>query len=391
MQLLDARTRTPGVRVRVRESGSNYNQTDTWEKEGFGSLCWKLEPFGDGDYTYTLPNPSNPPDPELAGAPYTAVIVKAGSVVESDPAYQANTVFMSPAAGSTVFADVNKNGISDPGGQGGGLLGDKSISHIILCVGDSEFPEIAVTTVAPTVAPTTTQPGATTTINPAGPTTTFVPRTTIVDATSTTVAGQAVTTTIAGQSTTTQPGATTTAPGATTTVAGQTTTTLAGATTTTPGATTTVAGQTTTTLAGATTTTPGATTTVTGTTVTGAPTTSVAGQTTVPGATTTSVPGSTDTPPIIIELEIEPGTPVPPVVPVELVVGTGTDTERVTVYVNTLVFDVAPLDDVATLDQLPATGVGRFSGYDRFGWVLLMLGLMMITSSSVLQRRQRRR
>ena len=369
MQLLDARTRTPGVRVRVRESGSNYNQTDTWEKEGFGSLCWKLEPFGDGDYTYTLPNPSNPPDPDFAGLPYSAVIVKAGSVVESDPAYQANTVFMNPAAGSTVFADVNKNGISDPGGQGGGALGDKSISHIILCVGDTEFPEIAVTTVAPTVAPTTTQPGATTTINPAGPTTTFVPRTTIVDATSTTVAGQAVTTTIAGQSTTTQPGATTTAPGATTTVAGQTTTTLAGATTTTPGA----------------------TTTVTGTTVTGAPTTSVAGQTTVPGATTTSVPGSTDTPPIIIELEIEPGTPVPPVVPVELVVGTGTDTERVTVYVNTLVFDVAPLDDVATLDQLPATGVGRFSGYDRFGWVLLMLGLMMITSSSVLQRRQRRR
>jgi hypothetical protein len=117
----------------------------------------------------------------------------------------------------------------------------------------------------------------------------------------------------------------------------------------------------------------------------------VAGQTTVPGATTTSVPGTTDSPRIIIELEITPGTPVPPVVPVELVVSTGTDTERVIVYVNTLVFDVAPLDDVATLDQLPATGVGRFSGYDRFGWMMLIIGLMMITSSSVLQRRQRRR
>ena len=100
----------------------------------------------------------------VAGQPYSAVIVKAGSIRESDPDYQVNTVFMNPTGGTEVFADVNRNGISDPGGQGGGLLGDKSISHIILCVGEGEFEEVAVTTTTSTTS--TTVPATTTTHTP---------------------------------------------------------------------------------------------------------------------------------------------------------------------------------------------------------------------------------
>ncbi|MGA0804737.1 MAG: hypothetical protein ACO3QU_07645 [Ilumatobacteraceae bacterium] len=206
-QLLNVRASDPRIRVTVRSSGANYNQPSTWANEGFGSYCWKIEPFADSDYTYVLPNPSAPPDPDYAGLPYSSVIVKAGSVVESDPAYQANTVFMNPAAGSTVFADVNKNGISDPGGQGGGLLGDKSISHIVLCVGDSEFPDVAVTTTTLAGGGGATTTSSTTSTTVAGGSSTS-------STTSTTVAGAAGTTT----TTTIAPGATsptTTSPGAT--------------------------------------------------------------------------------------------------------------------------------------------------------------------------------
>ncbi|MGA1630328.1 MAG: hypothetical protein ACO39P_08430, partial [Ilumatobacteraceae bacterium] len=53
-QLLNVRASDPRIRVTVRSSGANYNQPSTWANEGFGSYCWKIEPFADSDYTYVL-------------------------------------------------------------------------------------------------------------------------------------------------------------------------------------------------------------------------------------------------------------------------------------------------------------------------------------------------
>ncbi len=163
MQLLSATVEGGGATAKITSSGVDYNKPSVWQAEGFGAYCWKLEPFGDNDYRYLLPEPSAPPDGRFAGLPYSAVIVKAGSIQESDPEYQVNTTFMNPAGGTEVFADVNRNGVSDPGGQGGGLLGDKSISHIILCVGESEYSAVAMTTTTTTIAPTETVPDQSTT------------------------------------------------------------------------------------------------------------------------------------------------------------------------------------------------------------------------------------
>ncbi len=342
-QLLNVRTSDPRIRVTVRSSGSNYNQPSTWVNEGFGSYCWKIEPFADGDYTYVLPNPSAPPDPTYAGLPYSAVIVKAGSVVESDPAYQANTVFMNPAAGSTVFADVNKNGISDPGGQGGGLLGDKSISHIVLCVGESEFPEIAVTT------------------------------------TSTTVAGGSgtTTTTIAGGSGTTTTTTTTTIAG------GSTTTTVAGGSTTSTTSTTVAGGSTTTTVAGG-----SGTTTTTTTIAPGASTPT----TTSPGATPTTLPEGTPPsapPPLEILVSAPPGVPLPPRLDLELFLTTGTANERLVLTVFTDDFEIPEPYSAPPLLELPETGVTRWTDRQMYGFALIAFGfgLLMFGATRRLRRR----
>ena len=110
LQLLSAEVSDPNVKVTLTSTGVDYNKPATWQAEGFGEFCWKLEPFGDSDYRYLLPDPSQPPNAAYAGRPYSAVIVKAGSLRESDPAYQVNTVFMNPQGDTEVFADVNRNG-----------------------------------------------------------------------------------------------------------------------------------------------------------------------------------------------------------------------------------------------------------------------------------------
>jgi len=388
MQLLDAKTSDPNIKIEITSSGSDYNKPTTWVKEGFGSFCWKLEPFGDGDYTYTLPNPSAPPDPTFAGAPYSAVVVKAGSVVEGDPAYQANTTFMNPAPGSTVFADVNKNGVSDPGGQGGGLLGDKSISHIILCVGESEFPEILVTTTSSSSTTTSsTVPGESTT------TTTTVPRSTTTTLRPTTTTTTIRTTTTTTTTTTVRPTTTTLRPTTTLgTLSSTTTTTIRPTTTTVRSTTTTTAAPTTTTTSRSTTTTaaPTTTTTIRSTTTTVRPTTTTTTTTSVPGSTgtttstTTAIPTTTIEdgdgespidPPIKFLVIAEPGVKVPEKVELQLVIGTGTDVERVTLELSVKNFAVRAPYSAGPLSLLPETGVERWSRDQEIGFVLIGCGV----------------
>jgi hypothetical protein len=328
VQLLGAKTSDPKVQVKVKSSGTDYNKPDTWVNEGFGSYCWKIESFN-GEYLYALPSPPNPPDSRYAGLAYSAVKVKAGSIQESDPAYQVNTIYMSPAPGSVVFADTNKNGVSDPGGQGGGTLGDKAISHVILCVGASSFPgiETTVTTVPGSDSTTTTTPGGSTTV-PSGSVTT-----------STTPGAAAVTTTVPGSpsttvrvTTTTVSGGSRTRPPATTT----TTTPRSSSVTRSPGS----AAVTTTSLPGS-----SATTTLPGSSVT----------TTVPGgSTTTTAPGpEVERPSIEVEI-IEPDDGVVrQSVDVEFVVSTGTDVQTVYLTVNLSRFGV---ETPAAITMLPETG-----------------------------------
>ncbi|MFM7047435.1 MAG: hypothetical protein ACKOXX_06005 [Actinomycetota bacterium] len=210
LQLLEAAAIDPSIKVSLSATGSDYNKPVTWQQEGFGDFCWKIEPFSSSDYRYTLPLPSNPPDSRLRGSPYSAVIVKAGSIRDSDPDFQVNTVFLAPSGGSDVFADVNRNGISDPGGQGGGLLGDKSISHIILCVGASDYEEISstTTTITPATDGVTTTSVAATQQN-ACPVPTESTTTTVGGVSSTSVVG-GVTTTVGGVSSTSVVGGVTT-------------------------------------------------------------------------------------------------------------------------------------------------------------------------------------
>jgi hypothetical protein len=129
-----------GANIKEVESpGVDYNFPATFQEQGYGDLCWKLEDLEDDDgdpvATYVLPLTPAPllPDGEPlddASATYTFVKVKAGSLVSDDPDFQVNTIYEEPVGGSVVFADSNRNGVSDPGGLGG----DKSISHVILCV-----------------------------------------------------------------------------------------------------------------------------------------------------------------------------------------------------------------------------------------------------------------
>jgi hypothetical protein len=345
VQLLDAKTTDPQVKVVVKSSGSDYNKTDTWVQEGFGSYCWKIESFN-GEYSYILPNPPNPPDSRYAGLAYSAVKVKAGSVVESDPAYQANTVFMNPAPGTMVWPDVNKNGILDPGGQGGGTLGDKAISHIILCVGDSDFPEIQTT-------PTTSSP-----------------------TTSSTVAGETTSTTSPSGSTTSAPSRSTTS----TTVRTATSTTTVRAATS-----TTIRAVTSTTVARAVTTTTGAT----GTTLPGATTSTVTDGTSgsLP-ATPTTIPDE-ERPPIEIEIVTpEDEDFQKQSVVVELVVSTGGQTEVVFLNVNLQRFSV---DVPRQITVLPATGVEAAGRSGVATQALLGLGVLLVGMALLTLGRQRRR
>ncbi|MFM8815143.1 MAG: hypothetical protein ACKOE0_03920, partial [Actinomycetes bacterium] len=245
LSLVSAESVDSGIKVTVKSSGVDYNKAITWANEGYGSYCWKLEPFGDRDYIYTLPNPPAPPDSRYASLPYSAVIVKAGSLTTTDPNYQVNTVFYSPEPGSGEFADVNKNGVSDPGGQGGGTLGDKSISHIVVCVGNVASQSVGTTTTLPMTSTSSPLLTTTTTINWSAdfcpvPTTTTTISDGSVSTTTTSSTSSTTTTTVPAASTTTAPGAS-----STTTVAGgstTTTTTIAGGstTTTTPGSSTSV-------------------------------------------------------------------------------------------------------------------------------------------------------
>jgi hypothetical protein len=125
----------------VQSPGVDYNFPATFQEQGYGDLCWKIEDFEDEDgisaNTYVLPLLPEPvlpngdalDDPRVE-AEYTLAKVKAGSIVSDDPDFQVNTIYEEPVGGSVVFADSNRNGVSDPGGRSG----DKSISHIILCV-----------------------------------------------------------------------------------------------------------------------------------------------------------------------------------------------------------------------------------------------------------------
>lgn len=144
VQLLSAKSSDPRVKITIQSTGSDYADPLTWKSEGFGSYCWKLEQFSSTDFTYVLPSVSAAPDATYAGQPYTAAIVRAASIEETDRTYKATTVFMNPAPGFTVFADANKNGTSDPAGQTPSRLGDTSIKFVILCVGESEFPDIGL-------------------------------------------------------------------------------------------------------------------------------------------------------------------------------------------------------------------------------------------------------
>jgi hypothetical protein len=339
LSLVSAESIDPNIEITVKSSGVDYNKAVTWVNEGYGKFCWKIEPFGDRDYIYTLPNPPTPPDARYAGLAYSTVIVKAGSLTTTDPNYQVNSLFYSPDAGSGVFADVNKNGVSDPGGQGGGTLGDKSISHVIVCVGDVAAAVSSPTTVAPSstarVFLTTT-----TTINWAAD---FCPEPT----TTTTTPDESST-----SSTTTTTTTSTTVPGTPTTSSTSTTAPGSSSTSSTTTITTTT------------------TTTVPGTPTTGSTTTSTPSGT----FTTTTVGGGSDDPNPPIEFLVKSlRAPDSGVADLVLTLSDGVKSEVVFLKLNVKNFSV-----VAT--SLPATGQSKYLPEQKYGMALLAIGfgLMLV-------------
>ena len=155
LSLLDATSSE--LDLEVQFSGSDFNNPNTWQLMGYGSSCWKLEPFSDADYFYELPNPIQFPAGDFSGEwEYSNVIVKAGSLTARDESYQTDTVYPAPKSGDQVWADINGNGIFDPGGK----TGDKAISHVIICIKKttSETPETPQSspTPTPTLTPTPT-------------------------------------------------------------------------------------------------------------------------------------------------------------------------------------------------------------------------------------------
>lgn len=113
----------------VEYTGAQLNNPLVWQNEGYGTMCWKLEPFT--ETSFVLPDPIQWPGSKPAGEwVYSNVIVKAGSLTADPTTFQVNTLFPAPGKGSMVWADVNANGIYDPDGR----TGDKAISHIVICV-----------------------------------------------------------------------------------------------------------------------------------------------------------------------------------------------------------------------------------------------------------------
>ena len=161
LQLLDVTS--TNLSIQSQFSGSDFNNPLTWQALGYGPKCWKLEPFGDTDYFYTLPNPIALPAGTAAGNwRYSNVMVKAGSITATSDTYQTDTIYPTPKPGDRVFADINGNGVFDPGGK----TGDKAISHVIICITDAAItPSPApstqgsaspAVTSSPTVSPTAT-------------------------------------------------------------------------------------------------------------------------------------------------------------------------------------------------------------------------------------------
>ena len=153
---------------------SDNNHEGTW-----GDGCTKLD--SPGGSTYVL------------SQGYAKVIVKAGSDQSTDG--HANTVFDSPTAGQTVWADSNGTGAFDEG--------DKTISHIIFC-GPTTTTTSSTTTAATTTAATTT--GSTTTAATTTAATTTAATTTAATTTGSTTTGSTTTgttTTVAVLGTTT--------------------------------------------------------------------------------------------------------------------------------------------------------------------------------------------
>lgn len=99
---------------------SENNHAETW-----GENCEDVAtPEGGWDDTYLLP--------ELGeGLVYSLVIVKAGSDQSTEEG--ANTLFANPSAGQTVWADAVADGEYGEG--------DKTISHIIVCIDDEDEEE----------------------------------------------------------------------------------------------------------------------------------------------------------------------------------------------------------------------------------------------------------
>lgn len=142
----------------VEYTGAQLNNPLVWQNEGYGTMCWKLEPFT--ETSFILPDPIQWPGTKPAGEwVYSNVIVKAGSLTADPTTFQVNTLFPGPGKGAMVWADVNGNGIYDPGGR----TGDKAISHIVICV------KLASSTPSPTVTQSsqaTSSPSVTPTASP---------------------------------------------------------------------------------------------------------------------------------------------------------------------------------------------------------------------------------
>lgn len=190
----------PDINVTVNYSGADYNKPEVWKSEGFGDDCWKIDFTIDGVYIYALPTPTDSSGRNLTGWTYSTIIVKAGSV--TDPSLQVNTIFRNVPAGYGVFADVNANGISDPGGRGK----DKAISHVVFC---GRAPQQSVNSPTTTTLQSTSTLASTTSTS--SPTTTTSTTTTVSSTivNSTTTTPQVSTTQRAFSSTTSTPPTTT--------------------------------------------------------------------------------------------------------------------------------------------------------------------------------------
>lgn len=212
MEVLSVTSSDPNVSVDVTKSGVEYNKPETWVAEGFGDECWKIEPGGSA---YILPGVPTPPSGKVGY--YSMVKVKAGSITSTDPNFQVNTIFPNPVGGDRVWPDSNRNGVYDAGGK----IGDKDISHVILCVrfGLPGSPTTTTTTPAAASGSTTS-----TTVRSDGATSTTIAGTT----TTTTGGGSSSSSSSSSSSIPTPTGVATSIPSSSTTTQSGSTTTLAG-------------------------------------------------------------------------------------------------------------------------------------------------------------------